>query len=820
MDFKTASQLNHERIFQEFGTSPEGLTHAESQLRLTKFGINQIKAESVSAFQILLRQLKSPFIYLLGASVILTLVLGETLDAFMISLFILINTTIGFFQEHRSEKSLHLLRKFISQHARVKRQGEITVINKTDLVPGDILFLETGDIVPADTRLIQNQNLTLDESTLTGEPYSTEKNIQPQEKVSNIYSAKNICFTGTTVTHGKAEGVVFATGQNTQFGQISKLTVTSERVGVFEKEIKKISQFILKVVLFTLFLVVVGNLIIKDGRVNPLELITFAIALAVSVVPEALPVVITFSLSKGALKLAQSKVVVRRLTAIEDLGSIEVLCTDKTGTLTENKLTVDEIKSPNPQKTIIYAALASSPQLSSVKSDFDFAIHAALKDSDKRELSHYLVIEQVPFDPQTRRNETKIEIDHQEKTIIRGAPEDILKQASLSQKQKESYEKWIIKKGLGGFRSLAIAIKTNKETSLLGLISFADPLKPTAQAAVNDAHTLGVKIKILTGDGKEVAGTVASQIGIIKNQKDVITGDELEELPPDKQHQAVESYSVFARVTPQQKYRIIQLLQEKHEVGFLGEGLNDAPALKIANVAMVVDGAADIARESSDIILLRKSLRVIVDGIKEGRSVFANTTKYIKATLASNFGNFYAVATASFLIDFLPMLPVQILLVNLLSDFPMISVATDNVDQREIAKPERYKIRDIALIAIVLGLVSTLFDFVFFALFHSNPKTLQTHWFIGSILTELIFIFSIRSRFFFLRSKPPSTILIGLTFVAALTTLIVPQTKFGHEIFKFASVSPASIALILAIVFIYFITTEAVKLIFYKIYSK
>ncbi len=818
MDYRSAAGTSVEKIFQDLTTSIAGLGENEARERLAKWGANQIKFQPVTAWQILVRQLSSPFIYLLIAAVFLTLVLGERLDSLMITLFIVINTTIGFVQEYRSEKSLQLLQKYIQESARVRRQGEVVLVNKVSLVKGDILILETGDIIPADVRLIEAEDLTVDESTLTGEPYATAKITSEIGKVRNVYQAKNICFAGTTVTHGKARGVIFATGKETLFGEISKLTLATERVGVFEKEIKKISRFILRMVLLTLTVVVIGNLIIKGGRVGPLELIVFAVALAVSVVPEALPVVITFSLTKGALKLAENKVVVRRLTAIEDLGSIEILATDKTGTLTENQLAVEEINSADPEKTILYAALAASPEHSRMKSDFDFAILAVEK--NKAALSGYRVISQIPFNPQTRMNETHLTVAGRKEIVFRGAPEEILKLVALTNKQKQNLGDWVSQKGRAGLRSLALAVKRDGKTSFLGLISFTDPIKATAQRAVNDAEKLGVKIKILTGDGKEVAGQVAAKIGIIKDAGEVISGDEFEALSTEEQHGAVEKYSVFARVTPQQKYHLVSLLQEKYEVGFLGEGINDAPALKIANVAMVVNSAADIARESSDIILLRKSLEVIVGGIKEGRIVFANTSKYIKATLASNLGNFYAVATASFLIDFLPMLPVQILLVNLLSDFPMISVATDNVDSREVEKPERYKIKDIALVALVLGLVSTFFDFIFFAFFRSSPAILQTTWFIGSILTELVFIFSIRTRQFFLRAKAPSGLLTALTLIAGLITIIIPQTRFGEEVFKLISLPSGTIALILLIVCLYFAATEAVKLIFYKVYRR
>lgn len=357
-----------------------------------------------------------------------------------------------------------------------------------------------------------------------------------------------------------------------------------------------------------------------------------------------------------------------------------------------------------------------------------------------------------------------------------------------------------------------------KNLTLVGLLSFVDPIKPSAKKAVEQAEKLGVKIKILTGDSQEVAGAVAYQIGLIKKTTDVITGEILDNLPDEEKTLAVEKNSVFARVSPDQKYNIIKLLQENNEVGFLGEGINDAPALKIANVGLVVDSASDIARESTDIILLKKSLEVIIDGIKEGRKVFANTIKYIKATLASNFGNFFAVATASLLIDYLPMLPLQILLLNLLSDFPMIAIATDNVDSQELQKPKSYNLKEIAFLATVLGIVSTVFDFIFFAMFYRiGPAVLQTNWFIGSILTELILLFSIRTKFIFFKAKPPSRILYWLSGLAILVTVILPFTGFGQTVFKFTRPQANQLWLIFGLVICYFIITEIVKHFYYRL---
>jgi Mg2+-importing ATPase len=413
--------------------------------------------------------------------------------------------------------------------------------------------------------------------------------------------------------------------------------------------------------------------------------------------------------------------------------------------------------------------------------------------------------------------------------VSRGAPETIISLCKdVPAKLKKSIADWSKERGIIGERVLAIAKKSNpldsgkleeeeKNLEFLGLISFVDPIKVTAGDAVIKAKNLGINIKLLTGDAKEIAGAVAHKIGLIEDAKDVLTGDEFDKLSGARQKESVNKYSAFARVSPAQKYKIIQLLQEDYEVGFLGEGINDAPALKIANVALAVDGASDIARDASDIVLLKKDLKIIVDGVKEGREIFANTTKYITATLSANFGNFYAVALSSLFITYLPMLPPQILLVNLLSDFPMIAMATDSVDVDELKRPRKYNVKSLAYIATVLGLVSSVFDFIFFSLFFRiSAPVLQTGWFMESILSELVFIFSIRTRKFFLSSKRPSLILIFLAMVAAAITIILPFTDTGHALFGFESLSLNRLGLIAVVVIAYFVTTETAKLFYMK----
>lgn len=838
MEFINYTSKTRKEISRELKVREDyGLSNDEAKKRTAQYGYNELISEKVSGRDILLRQLKSPFIYLLVFAACLAIILQESIEGMMIFGFVIINSAIGFFQEFRSEQTLRLLKQYVIKRARVRREGREDIINSKELVPGDIVILETGDVIPADIRFLEENDLMVDESILTGEAVPIKKICKKLSKqAGQIYEAQNIGFSGTTVVSGKGAGIVLATGRNTSIGEIAKLTLETIKTTSFEKGISKISKFILRLISVTLVFVFLANLAIKGGRTDMIELIIFSIALAVSVIPEALPIVTTFSLSRGALRLAKKKVVVKRLSAIEDLGGVEILCTDKTGTLTENKLTVDNIYSNNKQQSLFYASLSSSflnNKIREPNNAFDIALYDKLSSGEKNDLTEYSRLSEIPFDPERRRNSVLIKKGAKSELIVRGAAEEVVSHCTnLTAKERNKIQKWIFDEGNKGHRVLAVAKKTIKQQGsyskieeikriyFIGAISFADPLKKTASDAVKRAERLGIQVKILTGDSAQVAGAVALQVGLVKSFKDVITGSQLEKLSYSKKIQALKKYSVFARVSPRQKYNIIELLEKEKEVGFLGEGINDAPALKIANVALAVQDAADIARESSDIILLKKSLEVIIDGIEEGRIVFANTVKYIKATLISNFGNFFAIATASLLIDFLPMLPVQILLLNLFSDFPMISIATDNVDNHDLKRPINYNLRDIISISIILGAVSTIFDFMFFALFYQiSPSVLQTNWFIGSVITELVLIFSVRTKLFFLKAKRPSWIIIGLSVLIAGLTIVFPFTAFGQEVFRFVRPSHTHIIWIVAIVIAYFAVNEIAKSLYSKFFN-
>lgn len=827
--FSEYSPLTAELALARLGTSKTGLSAAEAEERLRLHGKNELKEPGATWQQILFRQFKSSFVYLLFAAAGLAFLLGERIDGAVIIFFVALNAGLGFYQEYHSERAVRLLQKYLAVNTLVRRDGGEKTLASTELVPGDIIIVEAGDLISADALLLEAQDFTVNESALTGESLPVPKDhAVPAVAATELYQARNVVFSGTAAATGIATAVVFGTARDTAIGGVAQLTSAVKRESAFEKGLSRFSSLIARITLGTLVLIVAANIFVKRGDVGVGELIVFAIALGVSVIPEGLPVVTAFSLSRGALHLAKRQVVVKRLSAIEDLGGIEVLCTDKTGTITENKMTVKETF-PQSDTVLRYAALClSRPENGSEsESTFDRAIADALSADMRAKMRSVKKIGEIPFDPERKRNSVLVEADGVTELVIKGAPESI--QAVCNMPYTADSEAWIKEQGLLGRRVLAVARKsgiTNPEYAqsdeeagceYVGFVSFADPVKPSTLQALEDAAGLGLAIKMLTGDSPEVAGAVAREAGLLGEKENVLTGSALDALSVEEQHEAIRTHKVFARVSPEQKHRIVQVLQETQSVAFLGDGINDAPALKTANVGLVVQGATDIAREAADIILLEPSLEVIVNGIREGRSVFVNTMKYIKATLSSNFGNFYAVAFGSLLINFLPMLPLQLLLLNLLSDSPMIAVAADRVDPSELRKPQVYHPKEIVLFAVTLGIVSTAFDFLYFGLFYKEaPTVLQTNWFIASIITELLFLFSVRTKRFFFKVAPPAPVIMLLTGLAAVITLALPYTLVGQQVFHFTPPAPSEMGLILAIAVIYLAMTEGAKLLYYK----
>jgi len=828
MDFSLAATKNIDEILKELETSENGISKIEAKKRLEFFGLNKIKEEKQSKFKIFLLQFKSPFTYLLLLAALISFLIGEKIDGIMILAFVLINATLSFYQTYKAEKIISILKKYFNFKVKVKRDGKEIYIEEEELVPGDIVFLESGNLVPADIRITEAKKLLVDESILTGESVLIQKDPKTlSETINEPYLAKNILFTGTSIVSGVCQGVVISTGPETFFGKTAQLTLGLKKESIYEKDIMKFANLILKTVAISILSIFLIKIIIQ-GKENILDFLLFCVALIVGILPEALPLVITFTFSKGALKLAKERVVVKRLSAVEDLGNIQILCTDKTGTLTENKMSLANIISQDPEKCLKYAIFSSgyfTKKEKTSQGQFDDILWEIGKEKAREEIKKVKFISEIPFDSFRMRNSVLIEDESKKRVlIVKGAPEIILK---LSLNSDENIKEKITKEEKEGKRTLALAFKEidkdeisvedENNLNFLGFFSFYDPLKKTAKEAINLAKKLGVEVKILTGDSIEIATLIAKEISLIKNENSVISGEDLEKMSEEDFKKACQEYLVFARVSPILKYKIVKTLQENYEVGFLGEGVNDAPALKAAGVGIVVNSAADISKEAADLILLKKDLKVLIEGIQEGRNIFANVNKYIKYALSSNFGNFYSMALISLFIPYLPMLPTQILLENLFSDFPAITIATDKVDIDELKRPRAYQLKDYIPLILILAIVSSIFDFIFFAVFRkSDPSLLRTLWFIESLLTEIALIFSIRTHYYFLKGKAPDFSLSLASISVVFLTLFLPYTNLGKELFHFVEPGFKNLIIIIFLVINYLIISEIVKLNYFK----
>ncbi|MDP2934358.1 MAG: HAD-IC family P-type ATPase, partial [bacterium] len=544
MGFSQYTTKTSEEIFSLFKTSEGGIFEKEAEERLKKYGLNQVETKETTLFDIFLRQIKSPFVYLLIVATIIAFVIGEKIDGLVIAIFILINVILGFTQEARAERAVSLLRKYLPSKTRVLRDGSEKNIDKTLLVPGDIVLLEQGNIAPADMFVVKTEDLLVDESVLTGESIAVSKSPEPMEKeTKEIFEAKSIVFAGTSVISGELKGLVINTGKNTVLGEVTKLVSTIKRESIYEKNLLKFSRLILKIVVVTIVILFLANLAVK-GTTSLLGFSLFCIALIVGIIPEALPLIAVFSLSSGALKLAKEKVVVRRLSAVEDLGNIEILCSDKTGTLTEGKMVLDGVFSADKEKCIQYALLSSAYIVEKIESSltpFDSAILTQVDGHKRSFFDKFKSIEEIPFSPERLRNSVLIETENKKNIlIVKGAPEKILELSTQFEDSLtiEKLKEQIEKEGSVGKRILAIGYKEFDKQNyteadenglvFLGYFSFSDPLKPTAKKSIQIAEELGVDVKIVTGDSKEVAGYVAKEIGLIKDAKEVILGQEIE----------------------------------------------------------------------------------------------------------------------------------------------------------------------------------------------------------------------------------------------------------------------------------------------------
>ncbi len=809
-----------EKLLSSLDTSKKGLGEKEAEKRLGKYGHNAIeKKETRSALKIFLSQFKNPLIYILVFATIVAAFVGDKTEAVIILAIVFLNSVLGFFQEYRSEKALEKLRKYIKFKAKVLRNGERAEIEAEKLVPGDIVFLNIGDKVPADIRLIEVQDFSADESVLTGESLPVYKKTEHLKKENpNPQDLINTAFMGTIVASGTASGVAVSTGESTFFGKTAS-SLKEEKKSDFEENMAKFGNFLLKIILITTVFVFAANFLLHKGLV---ESLLFALALAVAITPEVLPIIITVALSRGALKLAKKKVVVKRLSAIESMGNMDILCTDKTGTLTENKIIMTDyfdLGGKKDDKIVLYSLLANSAVVNRDKisgNPLDVAIWKYAKDAS---IEKFEKIDEIEFDFERKRMSTVVK---NEKILLisKGAPESIIDICKNLDKKK-AMEK-VKELSSSGHRVLAVAFKEvkskkdytkedEKDLKFLGFLTFTDPPKKDAKDALEAFDRLGVEIKVLTGDDPSVAFKICRDLGMDIKEEDVILGFDGD----------VNRAKIFARVTPEQKLQIVKALKEKHVVGFLGDGINDAPALRMADVGITVDTASDVARDASDIILLKKSLKVVANGIREGRRSFGNIMKYILNTISANFGNMFTIAISSLFLKFIPLLPTQILLANFMTDMPMLSISTDNVDYATLKRPKKWDINLISKFMMHFGALSSIFDFItiFILMFVLNLAIpgFRTAWFLESCLSEIVITFAIRSKKKFYKSKP-SKILVFMSAATFLIILFAIYSPIG-KLFEFSKLSIPLLIMIFLILLAYFSCAEVLKRYFFKKYE-
>ncbi len=788
----------------------EGLTSSQAAERLAQYGPNALPEQRHRLLRLIMRQFRGVFNLLLLVAAAVTFALGETVDGAFILFFVFLGTSLNVYQEHKASDAVDRLRSYLVRHATVRRDGRDQEIPTDQIVPGDLLKLEAGDIVPADATVRWAHNFLVDETTFTGESIPVPK--RAAEAQGEAVADEHRLLQGVVVLRGDALAEVTATGVHTRLANIAATATAVQAESELVKGVDRISAFVLRSTLLTLAGIVLANILIEGTAANVPELAVFAIALAVSVIPEALPLVLTFSLSRGALQFAQRSVVVKRLSSVQDLGSVNLLCTDKTGTITENRLVYQGRLqgASSAYDPLVLARLAAQRLERQLPEPFDRATDEALAPEQRREVASFEILRHEAFDPALRSNGVLVRgRDGRELYIRRGSPEAFLKLAEADGQRAQS---WLAQEEDRGHRVLGVSYDDGSGARFGGLISFADQLKPTTAETIAAAKRLNLAITVITGDALKVAAAVGREAGLVTGASQVIEAAEFLALPARERARRLHSVRVFARTTPEAKLELIQLLKEHYTVAYLGEGINDAPALKAAHVSLVVQSAADVARETADIVLLENDLRVIVDGIRMGRETHANTLKYIRATLVSNFGNFYAVALGSLFIDFLPMLPKQLLLLNLLSDFPMMAIAFDRVSTAEVARPQRYDFRALYIVFVTLGLVSSVFDFLYFGLFYRiSPQVLQTNWFVASVITELLLVLSIRSMLPIERAGRPAPVILVLSALAFAITLALPVVPATAAFFAFTPPTAAHLALILGLALLYLATTELVK---------
>ena len=825
-------------------TTAPGLTSAEAAERLARFGPNQLKARRQSALLQFLSRFRNPLVLILLAASAISAATGDVTSATVVAVMVLLSVILDFVQEHRAGQAAEKLATQVALNVQVLRDGQPQQRPAAELVPGDVVLLSAGDLIPADAQVLEAKDFFVNQALLTGEPYPVERHAgAPTDDAAWDAEADSAIFMGSSVVSGSARALVMRTAKRTAIGQIATSLEKPPPPTAFEIGTRRFGLLIMRLTL----LLVLFTLLVNVAFHRPLlESFLFAVALAVGLTPELLPMVVSVTLARGAMRMAAQKVIVKRLTAIQDMGAMDVLCTDKTGTLTEAKIRLEKHVDPqgNESDRVLELAYLNSFFESGLKSPMDDAILA----HQHIDVSGWTKIDEVPFDFERRRVSVLVERGADRLLIVKGAPEDVLRlcthyecdsclrppdgrqQPKTFDTEAQAQVRALFDRlGADGFRVLAVATKREPETLvdavvddeselvLAGFAAFLDPPKASAKPALQALAASGVAVKIITGDNEQVARHVFGELGIPVTG--VLTGAEIGAMNDDALRARVEDVNLFARANPQQKNRVLLALKARgHVVGYMGDGINDAPSLHTADVGISVDSAVDVAKQAAAMILLENDLNVLYAGIREGRRTFGNVMKYIMMATSSNFGNMFSMAAATLFLPFLPMLPLQILLNNFLYDLSELPIPLDNVDEQDLARPRRWDMAFIRDFMVCIGPISSIFDFLTFWLLlkvlHADETLFHTGWFVESLATQVLVIFVIRTRGSPFASRPhPALLLTSLGIVGV--AMVLPFTPLAGML-GFTPLPPEFFGLLAGLMIVYLVLVEIVKRWFYR----
>ncbi len=825
------------QVLRGLATTPEGLSAAEAASRVKDYAARRLTpTKRTDALPLLLKQFSSPIVLLLLGATVISIFLHDTTDAAIILAIVLAGCLLGFWQERGAAGAVEKLLSLVEVKARVLRAGAPHETPLADVVPGDVVLLSAGATAPGDCLLLDARDLFADEATLTGETFPAEKAAAVLAAETPLSKRTNAVFLGTQIVSGTATAVVVAIGRDTEFGAVSERLKLRPPETNFERGVRRFGYLLMEVTL----LLVIGIFAFNVYLHRPvLDSFLFSMALAVGLTPQLLPAIVSINLAQGARRMAEHKVIVKRLAAIENFGSMNVLCTDKTGTITEGVVTLQSVNDLGGQasdEALLYAYLNASFQ-----TGFSSPIDAAIRNHGSLDISAWKKLDEVPYD--FRRKRLSILAAGPEGTVMitKGALAQVLEVCTSAEDRagvsvplatvREQIDTRFAEYSASGQRTLGLARKRlGAETrigkdseagmSFLGFMLFSDPPKPGVGATIGRLRDLGVNLKIITGDNALVAATVARKIGLADAQ--VLSGHELGQLSDEALLNRVSRVDIFAEVEPNQKERLILALRKAgHVVGYMGDGINDASALHAADVGLSVEGAVAVAKQVADIVLLEKNLDVLLDGVREGRTTFANTLKYVFMATSANFGNMFSMAGASLLLPFLPLLPKQILLTNLLTDMPEMTIATDSVDPEMLARPRRWDIGFIRSFMLVFGLLSSVFDYLTFGallyILHAGTEEFRTGWFVESVLSAALVVLVVRSRRPFFRSRPGKHLLMATLGVGA-ATVVLPFLPFA-PLLGLTPLPRSFQALLALIVILYVFSADLTKRLFYRYFE-